>query len=340
MKPELRWAKKGRPIHAVPIGTPVRAEIVDAMSEPTGFRVWRSAGVLAWLFTRFRRPKPLFLRVGGSDRGLIYSEEMDTGSALTWKADRFEFDPNAIAPRSPPLNVVPRMLVERRGGGSAVASAELAAGSDLMPAKAGTSFRLGATRSTRWLYDLTAVVDPEFEARVLVPWAGGDDELRDYFVDLLDAEAAEASSRPPGSFREEATTFLRNLASDDEAVAARFEPRPTHFSMAEGERKPLVVAVHAERPGSGVFAIQLVDRDGITSTSEPWLYVVSDGCEEITLYDVVVRDVDVQAEERIEVADLTVEPITVDEELDLWSAFALPEEEAETGTDEELTAGA
>jgi hypothetical protein len=285
----LRWAKEGQPIlgGVVPIGSSVRAEIVAALMEPTRFRIWRSTSLLARLFAPIRRPRPaLTLDVRGWEHGVVYSESFDTGAATDPKPRRYQFDPDTDRPRSPELVVVPHTNIERSGGVRAIWSTEVTVGH--VPASAGTKLQLGSDRSTRVQYELTAAVDPELRARVLVPWGGEYRDVAQYVADSLSTEAAEIYAGEPDDYRGAARDFYRALTPDENAPA-EFGLEEEGLFMEEGERRELAVTVRAERPGLGLFAIELTDGEGRSSTSDPWLYSVSDDCGSMVVYDAVVR---------------------------------------------------
>lgn len=304
----LRWAKERKPIlGAVPVGTTVRAEIVAPPIQPVGFRVWRTRALLSALFTRFRKARPLVLQVGGWDNDVVHSEDFNTGSLVGWKQERYEFDPNVERPRSGELVVVPHTKIERSRGAVVVSSSEIALSSDFVPAKAGTKLDLRADRSTHWTYDVTAARDPDLEAQVLVPWSDEAD-LTEHIVQLLSADAAETYAADPEQFRGGAYAFVRALVPMEGAPAGHFELEQTMFSLAEGERQLLTVSIHAERAGTGLFAIRVVDADGVASTTDPWLYVVSEERDSVDLYDAVVKDYAEEEEEDVGLVGTPVSP--------------------------------
>jgi hypothetical protein len=287
----LRWSKDRKPTAgAVTIGSTVRAEIVGPPTEPTSFRVWRTRSLLSGLFTRFTKPRPLLLQVGGWDGHVVYSEEFGTGSHADWKSRRYEFDPGEEKPRSSELEVVPQATFKRQRGWHALSSTELALSSQFVPAKAGTKLDLGAGGSVEENYVVTAAIDPRFEARVLMPWAGGDTNLVEHIIDLLSRDAAEIYSASPEEFRQQAYQFIQAVVPEGADASADVEVKGPHaFSLGEGEQSLLSVAIHARRPGIGLFAIQLVDTDGLASTADPCLLVVSGDLATVALYDAVIK---------------------------------------------------
>ena len=210
----------------------------------------------------------------------------------------YVFDPGTAQPRSPALRVVPHTNIRRSGERRTIFSGKLGVAGIPVPAEAGVTFDLGATRSHEFEYDTTAGVDPELSASILTPFASDPrDDLLPFLARLVvaDARAMSEADRTDSVVDEERLAeFVPDRVAELTASAARAPATITiegesHFRMDEGEHRRMRVKFTVGEDGYGVFAIRLVDCDDATSVSisEPTLYRVSRK-RFLTLYDASV----------------------------------------------------
>lgn len=158
----LRWSKNGTPVGwDVPVGSLVRAEIVNANATPEIFRVWRRrpflTAALVWV-----KPRPIPLLVAGQTGGIVWSEDLNTGAVRNAAGSQYIFDPGVDEPRSGPLSVIPDTTIKRSGARKVLLSA-----TGKVLHLIGIKFELGADHSRETVYDCTSAADPGVALSVL-----------------------------------------------------------------------------------------------------------------------------------------------------------------------------
>jgi hypothetical protein len=273
----------------------MRAEITNAPYRPAAFRLWRRRRLLAVEFAPWGRNKPLnHLLVEDSVGDRFRSEEFQVAAHENPAVVRYTFDVGSLPPRSPELAVVQQAKIDRMTR-EAKTVIEPEFGGGVIPGKVGVTLPLGKEKEIRETYKVAANVDPELEARILLPFAENDDlDLMPLLVAGVAADLDDLLSEDWEVINREVRRYVETLLSGQEHAAAEIAIEGgTLFRLEEGERRHLDVVLRARASGVGLFGLALIDRDtGMVSVADPVVYAVSLEAGTVTLYDAVVDDTD------------------------------------------------
>jgi hypothetical protein len=284
----LRWAKNDGTAVGwdLPVGSVVRAEIVNA-APPAGFRVWqRTPALEAALF--WREPHPIPLQVKGQDGGLVWSEDFNTAAVRRPRGKKFVFDPGVDRPRSVPLSVIPHTTVTRSGKRKAVLSA-----TGKVLKLVGLKLELDQEHSRGITYDCTSAADPLVAVSVLGGEAAVAHLAQLMFDEILEYQAPVFEIGEGPLKRQTIERFSQNVrrrfsVADNSPASVSIEGED-EFRVDVLSPRSVTIRLEGQRPGLGLFAVQATTVEGDTresaSVSDVTLFEFSDAGDTVTLYD-------------------------------------------------------